>query len=821
VTRVVLRGLVARRLRLALTAFAVALGVTLVSGTYVFTDTINASFDTIFTKAYEKTDVVVSPGDAVTNQDGDKPPLPGSVLDKVRSTPDVANAEGGIFDFGATVLTTKGKEIGSGAIVASKRTNQRYELFDVASGRLPNAAGEVALDRASADRKHLAIGDSVVIAAQVPKQTFRVVGLIQIQGVSSLGATAVAMLTLPEAQRITGKHDAFDEVDATVRKGADAATVERALKAKLGPNVHVRTGAQEAASQSKDIRDNLGFLKTALLAFAGISLFVGAFIIFNTFSITVAQRAREFGLLRTLGASRAQVLRSVLGEGFALGLAGALIGLGLGIALAAGLRALFKAIGFELPSNGSVIESRTVMVSTLAPAIRATRVPPIAALREGFSSAPRRSRLAFPASILLLVVGVALMAIGLFGSGSSGTHLTFVGFGAGLIFLGTALVSPRFVGPIAGLVGAPMRGITGRLARANAVRLPGRTAATAAALMIGVALVAFASIFAASARKTIHDAVSNGSHAQFIVQNTDGFSAFSPQAARRVAQVPGVKEVSPIRFASGKIAGKDVSVTGVDPATFPDLYEVNATPALGGLAPGTAFVSKGYRDNNHPPPVVHVRTAAGKTVALRIAGTYDDRGHLLSDFTVTNAQIASDFAAAKDNYVFVGASGSGVQQALKRSLKAEFPQTEALTNKEFIDSQAGQIDQLLSLIYALLALAIIVSLFGIVNTLVLSITERTRELGMLRAIGTSRRQIRSIVRYEAIITAMLGGILGAGLGVLLSILVTRPLDDFTLAIPVGSLIVLLILSALAGVGAAVLPARRAAKLDVLEALAYE
>jgi putative ABC transport system permease protein len=832
VTRVVLRGLVARRLRLALTAFAVALGVTLVAGTYVFTDTINASFDAIFTKAYEKTDVVVSPGDAVTNQDGEKPPLPGAVLDKVRSTPDIANAEGGIFDFGSTVLTTKGKEIGSGAIVASKRTNQRYELFDVASGRLPNAANEVALDRTSADRKHLKIGDSVVVAAQLPKVTYRIVGVIEIQGVSSLGGTTVAMLTLPEAQRITGKRNAYDEVDATVRKGADSAAVERELKTKLGPNVHVRTGKEEAASQSKDIRDNLGFLKTALLAFAGISLFVGAFIIFNTFSITVAQRAREFGLLRTLGASRAQVMRSVLGEGFALGIVGALVGLGLGVALAAGLRALFKAIGFELPSNGTVIASRTVivslvvgvvvtMVSTLPPALRATRVPPVAALREGFASTARRSRLAFPLSVLLLVVGFALMAVGLFGSGSSSTHLTFVGFGAGLIFIGTALVSPRLVGPIAGLVGAPMRSFTGRLARENAVRLPGRTAATAAALMIGVALVAFASIFAASARKTIHDAVSNGSHAQFIVQNTDGFSPFSPQAAGRIAAVPGVQRVSPIRFANGKIAGKDVSVTGIDPATFPDIYSATGTGGLRSLAPGSAFVSKSWRDNHHPGPVVHVRTASGKSVALRIAGTYDDKGHLLADLAITNRQIAADFAADKDNYIFIGASGSGVKESITRELKRDFPQTEALTNQEFIDDQAGQIDQVLALIYALLALAIIVSLFGIVNTLVLSITERTRELGMLRAIGTSRRQVRAIVRYEAIITAMIGGILGALLGVILAFLVTRPLNDFTLAIPVGSLIVLLILSALAGVAAAVLPARRAAKLDVLQALAYE
>jgi putative ABC transport system permease protein len=413
------------------------------------------------------------------------------------------------------------------------------------------------------------------------------------------------------------------------------------------------------------------------------------------------------------------------------------------------------------------------------------------------------------------------MALGLFGTGSSNRDLTLVGVGAGLMFLGTALLSPRLVPPIAGFIGAPMRGITGRLARENAVRQPGRTAATAAALMVGVALVAFASIFAASARKTIHDAVSNGSHAQYIIQNTDGFSAFSPQAAQRAAKIPGVREVSPIRFAQGKVGKDDVGVTGVDPATFPDLYQAGGTAQLRNLRPGTAFVSKGYNKDHHPGAVLHVKTATGRTVALRVAGVYDDKGHLLSDLTVANDQIARDFAAGKDNYVFVGSTGSGVKDALKRELKNDFPQTEALTNQEFIVDQAGQIDQVLALIYALLALAIIVSLFGIVNTLVLSITERTRELGMLRAIGTSRRQIRKMIRYEAIITALLGGILGAALGIVLALLVSRPIDDFKLAIPVGSLVLLLVLSGIAGVGAAVLPARRAAKLDVLEALAYE
>jgi putative ABC transport system permease protein len=834
VTRVVIRGLFARRLRLALTAFAVALGVTLVAGTYVFTDTINASFDAIFSTAYKKTDIVVSPGDAVNGQDDNRAPMPASVLDKVRSTAGVANAEGGIFDFGGTVLTPQGKKIGQGGIIASRRDDQRYELFDVAQGQLPSSNGEVAIDKATANRKHLKIGDQVLIAAQQPKQAFRIAGIIKIQGVDSLGGAPVAMLTLPEAQRITGKVNQLDEIDATVSKGSDAQAVKKDLTAKLGPSVHVRTGSEEAASQSKDIRDNLGFLQTALLAFAGISLFVGAFIIFNTFSITVAQRAREFGLLRTLGASRAQVLRSVLGEGLVLGFVGAVVGILLGIGLATGLRALFKAIGFELPSNGTVVESRTIivsiivgvvvtMVATIAPAIRATRVPPVAALREGFvTSTGHRSRIVTPLAAVMLVGGLALMAVGLAGTGSSNRDLTFVGVGAGLMFLGTALLSPRLVPPIAAVIGAPMRGITGRLARENAMRQPGRTAATAAALMVGVALVAFASIFAASARTTIRDFISNGSRAQFIVQNTDGFSSFSPLAAKRVASVPGVQKVSPLRFFNGKVGRNKIGVTSVDPATFPALYSGGGTDQLRNLKPGDVYISKGYRDSKHPGSTVRVQTATGKTVSLRVVGTYNDKGHLLSDLTIDNTQAAQDFGAAKDNYVFIGATpGKDTQNAIKAALKGDFPQTEALTNNEFIDNQAGQINQVLALIYALLALAIIVSLFGIVNTLVLSITERTRELGMLRAIGTSRRQVRKMIRYEAIITAMLGGILGAALGVVLAVLVSQPLSDFKLSIPFGSLLVLLILSGFAGVLAAVLPARRASKLDVLEALAYE
>lgn len=836
--RVVLRGLLARRTRLALTALAVALGVTLIAGTYVFTDTIDASFARIFSAADAGRDVVLTPQDDLASDDG-PPPLPASVVGVVRGVAGVSRVEGSIFDQGGTFLNHAGQPFGTHGpkFVASVHAVAQFGGFSYAQGRAPRTAGEVALDKATADREHLGVGDTLGIQASRPARRYRITGLTQVAGVDSYGGASIALLVLGEAQRITDKVGRLDEVDAAVTRGTSAQDVVRALRRALPSRVTVRTGQQQAASQTSDIRDDLGFLQTALLAFAGISLFVGAFLIFNTFSITVAQRAREFALLRTLGASRGQVLRSVLAEGLVLGVAGSAAGLALGLLVAKGLRALFKAFGFELPGGAEVVAGRTVWVSlvvgvvvtlaaSLAPALRATRVPPVAALREGVALPPTRSsRFMTPVALLLTAIGVALMCVGLLAGLGENPSLAFVGAGAAVTFLGVALLSPRLVGPIAAVVGAPIArlfGVTGRLARENTVRQPGRTAVTAAALMIGVALVAFATIFAAGARHTIDKAIDQGLRGDLVLQDQQGFGAFPAEATDAVRHVPGVGQVTGVRFADGRTAAGDkVNVSGIDQRSFGALYDAR----LPRLAAGEVVAAKGWAADHgaHVGSVLVVTTPTRRTVSLRVVGLVDDKGMLLGDLTVPVAVLQRSFGEAKDTIAIASADGPAkvVRARVSRELKRDFPQVQALTAKEFKDDQSGQVDQVLTLIYALLALAIVVSLFGIVNTLVLSITERTRELGLLRAVGTSRRQVRRMVRLEAVITALIGGVLGLVLGVLLAILVTRTIDDFSLQIPVFSLLALLVAAGAAGVLAAVLPGRRAARLDVLGALAHD
>ena len=844
--RAELRGMLARRLRLALTALAIALGVTLVSGTYVFSDTINHAFDRIFAASYARTDAVVTPRqDEGLGDNGGAPSLPASVLDQVRRADGIAEAEGRIFTPGAVVLDRAGKRINHGGapqFIASIHQDARFSAVRYVQGRPPRDAGEVALDKQTAQRGHFHIGDQVAIQGFTPLKRYTLVGTTEIAGVG-FGGASVSAFVLPEAQRLAGRRGRFDEIDASADRGVAPQELARRLRAALPRSVTVRTGAQQAADLSANIRKNLGFLRTALLAFAGISLFVGAFIIFNTFSITVAQRTREFALLRTLGAHRRQVLRAVLAEGLVLGALGAIAGLLLGIALASGLRALFDSFGVSLPRTGTVVATRTVVVSLIVgmgvtllacvmPALRATRVPPIAALREGAVLPPGRgARFAGPIAVTVTVLGLALLAFGLFGGASSSTALSLTGGGAAALFLGVALLSPRLVGPLAGAVGRPIErlaGITGRLARENAVRQPGRTAATAAALMVGVALVGFASIFASSAATTIRHAVDTGSRAQAILQNTNGFGPFSPQAARDAAQVPGVARVSSFRFSGARTLGDRLNVVGIDPATLPGLYVVaSGEDALRALGPGRVAVSKKFADKHHTKPgdVLRLRTPQRTVVALRVTGIVDDKAHFTGDVTIDQGVMARDFSTDQDGFVFVGfdpgSDQKAVRAAISRRLKADFPQVEALSNNAFVDKQVAKVNQLLALIYALLALAVIVSLFGIVNTLVLSITERTRELGMLRAVGTSRRQVRRMIRYEAVITALIGGVLGCAVGIVLAVLVSRVIDDFHLSINPLTIVVLLVLSGIAGVLAAVLPARRAARLDVLAALAYE
>src|SRR4051812_42692471 len=668
--KIAVRGLLARKLRLALTALAVALGVTLIAGTYIFTDTITKSFDNIFVESNKGTDVALSPNNDLAGDD-DPPPIPAEVLDKVKQVDGVATAEGSVFSQGGSFRKADGSKLkGQGFnAIAGAHDVQRFESFAPTDGHLPRTPDEAAIPKATAENNGFKVGDKIQIQDEAPKKTYTISGIVTIAGVDSFGGGVIAVMTLPEAQRMTGHHDSFDEIEVAAQPGVSAQQLKTRIAQVVSHQIEVRTGTEQAAKQTKDIKTGfLDFLRTALLAFAGISLFVGAFLIFNTFSITVAQRTREFALLRVLGAKRKQILRSVLAEGLILGVVGSAAGLVLGIGVAAGLKALFKAFGADLPSTSTVIETRTIVVSllvgtivtlisTLAPALRATRVPPLAALREGLDSGQKRSRFATPIAIVLTIGGLGLMALGLFGTGKASAALSLMGLGAVATFLGVALLSPRLVGPIASFVGRPfeaLRGITGRIARENTVRFPGRTAVTAGALMVGVALVTFASVFAAGAKTTIRDAVTNGSKAQAVVQSTN-FGTFSHQATQAVGRVPGVKETASLRFAQGRVLGQKKSVTGVDTRTLPDLYKADwkqgSDATLRALRPGQVVVTKKYAEDNSVAvgQTLTVQTAKLQRLPLKVTGIIDDKGGLYSGLTVANSVLQRDFGATKDS----------------------------------------------------------------------------------------------------------------------------------------------------------------------------
>ena len=849
-TRYVLRGLRARALRTALTALAVVLGVAMISGTYVLTDTIDRAFGDIFSTANAGTDVVVSgrvPGGFSADQT--PPPLPESLVGRVGAADGVARAAGGVFG-DVSIRDKQGDRIGQGTPnFADSVLPEPFNTYTYVRGRAPRADGEVALDQQTATDQGFRVGDRVTVVGEQGARRYRVVGVARFGEVSSIGGAAIAVMTLPEAQRATGREGQVDQVSVAGEEGVAPAELRDRVREELqGQPVTVRTGEEQADRQASDLQESLGFLRTGLLVFGFIALFVGAFVIYNTFSITVAQRTRELALLRTLGASRRQVLAGVVLEAALVGLFASLVGLAGGLLLAPGLTQLFESLGADLPGTGSVVQARTVVVAlavglvttvlaSLVPALRATRIAPVVALREGFVAHAGTGRVRLAVALVLGVVGVGLLVVGLTGAAT----LALLGAGAALVFLAVALLSPQLVRPLAAAVGRPLQratGITGLLARENVLRNPGRTATTAAALMIGVALVAFVAIFAAGLRGSIDRSVDESFAGDLTIRNQDGFSAIPAGVTRSVGEVPGVGAVGALRFSQAQVRGVSgtVPIIGIDAASAAQTLNIELPAGSGAVlrelvARGAVLVDRGtpVAEGRRVGDRLTLLAPSGRRVTYTIAGFLDegDFSFLGGGVVVPNERVARDFGDRDDTLVFVafapGAQPGQVRGEVERLLAERFPNAEALDREEFKDEQSTQVNQLLVLVYVLLALSVLVSIFGIVNTLALSTYERTRELGLLRAIGTSRRQVRSIVRQESIITSLIGAVLGVVLGVLFALLVSRPLEaeGFTLTFPVATLALLLVLAAVFGVLAAIGPARRAARLDVLRALAYE
>jgi putative ABC transport system permease protein len=853
-TRVALRGLLGRKLRAALTAFAIVIGVAMVSGTFVLTDTIKSAFGTVFTEAYKNADAVVTGKSAIGTGGGggngpEIPSLPASLLTRVQALPGVDEAEGAIADQ-AQLVGRNGKVISNGGApgLAFSHSPQgaRFNPLSLTSGRYPTTAGEVAIDASTADKKHFKVGGDVGIIARGPVQHFRIVGTVKFASVSSLGGATMAIFTLPEAQRLFHKQGRYDQINVAAKSGTSPAQLLSQIKPLLGPSAQVRTGAGQAAQATKDTSGFLNIFQDFLLAFGGIALFVGSFVIANTLSITIAQRTRELATLRTLGATRRQVLSSVLVEAFVIGSIASVIGLFLGLLLAKGLNSLLVSFGIDLPQTGTVFKSRTIivallvgiiitMIAAMRPALRSTRVPPIAAAREGAMLPESRWARFGPYAAAATIIGaIALMLVGLLASGlATGLALLFVGVGAVALFIGVAMLAPKLVPPLVRVLGWPAArfgGAAGQLAEGNSARNPARTASTASALMIGLALVTLVAVLAAGLRSNFEGAVKKAFIANYAITAENNFSPIGLASENAVRNVSGVTVVSGVRAGTARAFGSNINLTAVDPSVANVIkvdWKDGSQAVTGQLGMDGAFVAKDYAKSHHlvVGSPLRVETPTGRVLHLRLIGITNppQGGSPYGDVTISQQLFDSLFQNPQNLFTLVKIK-DGVTDANTQRLTAAlsgFPDAKLQTRTQFINNQLSGLNTLLNLLYVLLSLSIIVSLFGIVNTLVLTVFERTRELGMLRAVGMSRRQVRRMIRHESVITALLGAAFGIPLGILLALMVGGAIGSVAFTIPVGTLIIFVFAAIIAGLIAAIWPARRAGKLNVLEALSYE
>jgi putative ABC transport system permease protein len=846
--RATLKSLLARKLRLLLTAIAVVLGVGFTAGTFVLTDTAIRSFDDLFGNVYEGTDVVVQGTSAFAQTGGggnggggtERKPIPEKYLERVRSVLGVAAADGDVAGLAQIVDPATGDVIQNGqAPTIGNSWDPDVTSLQVASGAPPTKPDDVAIDAATAEDAGLAPGDHVMIVTNVGTRPFTVSGTVRFQQSESFLGATLAIFALPTAQDLFQREGEFDFIYVRGTEGTSPSDLAMRITAELPEGYQAVTGASAATEQQNEVNQGLGFLRTGLLVFGFVALFVGTFIIFNTFNIVVTQRSRELALFRALGASRRQVMGSVLIESVIVGLVASVVGIGVGIGLASLLKSALAAIGLKLPATGLVVSPRTIVVSlilgtgitvaaAISPARRASRLAPIEALRE--TSAPSASiRRRVIVGAVLSVMGVAAIGVGLFGHVFQAGIV--VGVGAGLTFIGVAVLSPLFARPLSAAIGRPFRRrVAGRLGNENADRNPRRTASTAAALMIGLGLVAFVMVFAASLKASV-TALFDRTIGADLVLSSSSFSGFSTQLARDLEQDAKLSAVSPVRQTEVQVKSSSDFVGGLDPATITNVMNMDmiegSVQALS--APDTVIVTEATATSNgwRIGDTIDVKFAATGDQSLRVVGIFASN-ELLADYNVSLQTYDANVEQLSDVNVFLDvAPGVSIDEAkadVESLLKERYPNVDVNDQADFKQQSLRQVDSVFAIVYVLLALSIFISTFGIINTLGLSIYERIRELGLLRAIGMSRKQVRRMIRVEAVIIAILGALIGIVVGIAFGWVMQLALEDVgidRLAIPFGQLFFVLVIAAVIGVVAAILPARRAAKIDVLSAIAYE
>ena len=850
--KVTLRGLMAHKVRLIATALSVLLGVAFMSGTQVLTSSISASFDKVFSDVYASIDVVVRSNNKVETPFGSqRTRISESVLPTVTGVPGVEAAEGQVVGQ-IKVLDKDNKPLvaaqGPPNFGLNWLTSPSLNGWKVVDGVAPTQSSDILLDAKTAKDGHYAVGDTVNVSVTKGVQSFTLVGIAKFGKLDTWGGAQAALFTTPTIQALVGEPGMYDWISIAGKDGESQQQLANTVAKVIPPGTEAITGKEFTAESQDAFQKIIGIFSTFLLVFALIALFVGSFIIYNTFSIIVAQRTKELALLRALGASRGQILRSIILEAFFVGLIASIIGVGCGVLLAIGLNKLMQTIGFSGPDTPIVIPPVAVVVSLLVgtlitlvsavfPARRAATVPPIAAMRDVAVDRTGTSKRRVVAGLVLLAAGAFMLWYGLNGNSDSG--LQIIGGGAFFVFISLTVIGPVIATPFASVLGWPLQKasrITGRLARENAMRNPRRTSTTASALMIGIGLVGFIAVTAQSIKASTVDAINQSVTGQYVV-TTEGFGSTAlPQTmAADLNAVSGVQVASGISGTFGDVMGRSKVLLAVDPTSITQVIKfTDVQGSFSSLGIGQIAASEQLAKDKHLAlgQIIDAKFLQGGPTNLVLSSIYKTEFPTQgSGWIISTDQFNAVVPPAQQTYsaIYVklkDASSAGVNAALPglKAVTDTVPGAKLQNLTEYKKAQTDQVNQFLQIVYVLLALALIIAIVGVVNTLLLSVYERTRELGLLRAVGMSRRQVRSTIRLESVIISLMGTLIGLVIGIVFGWALVTALADqgiTSFAIPWTQLVIIVIIAIIAGVGAALYPARRAARLDVLRAISSD